>query len=87
MPSQLAWWMMSQKEKDALQKARERGQFGGIAGKAPYMWIQEGSTIGGGTGAAKAGIKPKRFIEKSIDEGHQEFWFDIIYDVLRRIGT
>lgn len=67
MSSQLAWWMLSQKDKDTLQQMRGRGMFGGMPGKAPYMWVQEGSTTGGAAGAAGAGITPTHFIEKALD--------------------
>jgi hypothetical protein len=88
MPSQYAWWMMRQKEKDALQKARERGEFGGMVGKAPYMWIQEGSTAGGARGAARAGLKrTRKFIAHALDEGHRDMWGFIINEVFSSIGT
>ena len=47
---------------------RERGMFGGMSGKAPYMWVQDGSTPGGAAGASKAGIKPTGFLEKALEQ-------------------
>lgn len=67
MGSQLAWWMLSQKNKDTLQQMRGRGMFGGMPGKAPYMWVQEGSTAGGAAGAAGAGITPTHFIKNALE--------------------
>ena len=60
--------MLKVEEKKALQTAREGGMFGGMSGKAPYMWVQEGSTPGGAAGAQAAGLrKPRLFIKNALD--------------------
>lgn len=57
----LAWWFLSRQAKDKLDRLREAGMFGGIAGQAPYWIPQE-------VGNAGAAIMPLGYIKKSVDE-------------------
>lgn len=57
--SQYAWWLLSRKQKAALEQERVAGRFGGetakAVGKAPYFWAQE-------YGEPKAAIAAKRYV-------------------------
>jgi hypothetical protein len=59
-----AWWKLSSDQKKVLDQKRDQGMFGGTPGKAPYMWIQEGTM--NPQGATRAGIKPTAFIENAL---------------------
>lgn len=56
-----AWWWLSKAQKGWLHEFRQTGQFGGRPGKAPYFWVQDGSTMEGLRGADEAGIIPTGF--------------------------
>jgi len=43
---------------------RQAGMFGGMPGRAPYMWVQEGSI--NPASAEAAAIEPTRFVENAI---------------------
>jgi len=64
--SVFAWWNLSREQKESLEEQRNLGMFGGIAGHAPYFWVQEGTMVGPGP-AQKAGKTPTYFINKSLD--------------------
>jgi hypothetical protein len=70
--SKYAWWWLTPEQKDALQAARRGGMFGGETsigvGRAPYFWVQEGSTTEGASGADKAAITPRKFVENAMEK-------------------
>jgi hypothetical protein len=59
-----AWWRLTPQQKKMLDDKRESGMFGGEPGKAPYMWVQEGSI--NSAGAVRAGIHPTAFVENAL---------------------
>ena len=62
--SQYAWWLLSRKQKAALEQERMGGRFGGESakgvGKAPYYWAQE-------YGEPKAAIKAKGYVRDAFN--------------------
>jgi len=64
--SRFAWWYLTDDQKRKLMVQRGTGMFGGTPGKAPYMWVQDGSTPEGAAGASKAGVEPKHFLDKAV---------------------
>ena len=78
--SAFAWWYLSRKQKDELEKMRRGGDksVGGMGPKAPYFFVQEGSL--GAQSADKAGIVPKYFVQRALDEGRLNS--QQIYDIL-----
>lgn len=62
--SQYAWWLLSRKQKAALERERAAGRFGGetakAVGKAPYFWAQE-------YGEPKAAIAAKRYVAEAFN--------------------
>src|SRR3989304_3186288 len=64
--SVFAWWMLSRNQKEILQQQRFSGRFGGVPGQSRYFWVQEGSDERGAQGAAKAGIRPTKFVERQL---------------------
>ena len=67
IPSRLAWWLLSPEAKDLLQTEREAGRYGAEPGKSPYGWVQDGTTLSGAAGAAKANIRPQGFIADALE--------------------
>ena len=65
--SVFAWWMLSRNQKEILQQQRFSGRFGGVPGQSRYFWVQEGSDERGAQGAAKAGIRPTKFVESALE--------------------
>jgi len=65
-----AWWRLKPEQKAELDFMRDRGFFGGTPGRAPYMWIQEGTH--NPKGASGAGIHPTQFISKALAEVENE---------------
>jgi hypothetical protein len=60
------WWGLSPENKEKLETERRGGKFGGLGPNyANYIWVQN-------YGNAKAGIKRKEFIEKSLEEFRKE---------------
>lgn len=61
--SQYAWWLLSRKQKAALEQERRGGRFGGetakAVGKAPYYWAQE-------YGEPKAAIVGQHLVEAAF---------------------
>lgn len=55
-----AWWYLSRRQKEILQREREAGDYGGeraaAAGRAPYFWAQE-------HGEPRAAIRGKHITE------------------------
>ena len=81
MESKYAWFYLSRFQKELLQAQRRAGRFGGETsigvGKAPYFWVQEGSTPEGRIGASKANVKPTFFVRDGIQRSEGAIWREI----------
>lgn len=79
IPPAQAWWRLSARAKDVLQRERERGRFGGeraiAAGRAPYFWVQSKKTSRALSSAARAGLVrgSYSFVADGIARGKAEF--------------
>lgn len=69
VPSRYAWWLLTRKQKEALQQAREAGMFGGAsavaAGRVPYMWGHE-------SGNPNADLDGKHFIQNGLSDWRKD---------------
>lgn len=76
-----AWWYLSKRQKQQLRELRLAGEFGGTPGKAPYFWVQDGTTPEGLRGADEAGITPTGFMFDA-ESSFNAKWADVIDRVL-----
>lgn len=88
--SAYAWWFLSKEAKARLEEMRRSGvsSVGGMGGKAPYAWAQEGSKAEYQQSAAAAGMDrtsnaPSKYIQNALDAAMSRLPA-IVKDVLSR---
>lgn len=86
--SAYAWWLLSDAAKARLEEMRRSGvaSVGGMGGKAPYAWVQEGSKPEYEKSATAAGMDrsskaPSGYIKEALAAASAEIP-SIIRDVL-----